>query len=62
MSRHRAFVTGLDQSVAQNLDYLPFGGITSTDSGVTMHRFTGDERDAETGLDDAGFRACTCKP
>ena len=42
-------LTGLDQSVAQNLDYLPFGEITSSDSGVTTHKFTGDERDGETG-------------
>ena len=46
----------LDQSVAQNLDYLPFGEVTSSDSGVTTHKFTGDERDGETGLDHTWFR------
>jgi len=43
-------------SVAQNLDFLPFGEITSSDSGVTTHKFTGDERDAETNLDHTWFR------
>ena len=33
-------VTGLNQSVVQNLDYLPLGEITSSDSGTT-HKFTG---------------------
>jgi RHS repeat-associated protein len=28
----------------------------STDSGTTTHEFTGDERDAETGLDHTDFR------
>jgi len=42
--------------IAQNLDYLPFGEVISSDSGVTSHKFTGDERDGETGLDHTQFR------
>jgi RHS repeat-associated protein len=57
-------VTALNQSLAQNLDYLPYSELNSTDSGVTTHEFTGDERDAETashsggedGLDHTWFR------
>ncbi len=49
-------LTGLNQSVVQNLDYLPFGELNSSDSGINTHQFTGDERDAETGLDHTWFR------
>ncbi len=49
-------VTGLNQAVVQNLDYLPFGELNSSNSGITTHEFTGDERDAETGLDHTWFR------
>ena len=49
-------LTALNQSVAQNLDYLPFGELNSSDSGITTHEFTGDERDSETGLDHTWFR------
>jgi RHS repeat-associated protein len=49
-------LTGLNQSVVQNLDYLPFGELNSSDSGITTHKFTGDERDSETGLDHTWFR------
>jgi len=42
--------------IVQNLDYLPFGEVVSSDSGVTTHKFTGDERDGETGLDHTQFR------
>src|SRR6266566_5065168 len=49
-------LTGVNQSVAQNLDYLPFGEILSSDSGITTHKFTGDERNSETSLDQAWFR------
>jgi RHS repeat-associated protein len=52
-------VTGLNQAVVQNLDYLPFGEITSTDSHISTHEFTGDERDAETSLDHTQFRQYT---
>ena len=49
-------LTALDQSVVQNLDYLPFGELNSSDSGTTTHKFTADERDSETGLDHTWFR------
>ena len=49
-------VTGLNQTVAQNLDYLPFGEHNSTDSGISTHELTGDVRDAESNLDHAQFR------
>jgi len=49
-------VTGLNQTVAQNLDYLPFGEQNSTDSGISTHEFTGDLHDAESDLDHAQFR------
>src|SRR5579883_3027948 len=42
--------------VVQNLDYLPFGELNSSDSAVTSHKFTGLERDGETGLDHTLFR------
>jgi RHS repeat-associated protein len=43
-------------TIVENLDYLPFGEILSTDSGISTHKFTGDERDAETSLDHTWFR------
>jgi RHS repeat-associated protein len=49
-------LTGLNQAVAQNLDYLPFGELNSSDSGINTHKFTGDERDSETSLDHTWFR------
>jgi RHS repeat-associated protein len=49
-------LTGMNQSVVQILDYYPFGQLNSSDSGYTTHKFTGDERDAETGLDHTDFR------
>jgi RHS repeat-associated protein len=49
-------VTGVNQAVVQNLDYLPFGEMISTDSGIATHKFTGKERDSESGLDDFGAR------
>lgn len=52
-------VTGLNQAVVQNLDYLPFGENNSTDSHISTHEFTGDERDSETGLDHTQFRQYT---
>lgn len=48
-------VSNLNQSIADNLDYLPYGEQISGAS-VTTHEFTGDERDAETGLDHTWFR------
>jgi hypothetical protein len=57
-------VTDLNKNVAQSLDFLPFGEILSTDSGISTHKFTGrvsgfvlanpaikNERDCETSLD-----------
>jgi RHS repeat-associated protein len=49
-------VTALNQTVVQNLDYLPFGELNSSDSGVNTHEFTGDEQDAETALAHTLFR------
>lgn len=49
-------LTALDQSVVQNLDYLPFGELNSSDSGTTTHKFTFKERDSESGLDNFGKR------
>jgi RHS repeat-associated protein len=48
-------VTGVNQSIADNLDYLPFGEQISGAS-VTSHKFTSDERDSETTLDHTWFR------
>jgi RHS repeat-associated protein len=48
-------VTALNQSVSDNLDFLPFGEQIAGSSG-SAHKFTGDERDAETGLDHTWFR------
>jgi RHS repeat-associated protein len=49
-------VTGMDKSISQNLDYLPYGELNSSDSGTTSHKFTGKERDSESGLDNFGAR------
>jgi RHS repeat-associated protein len=43
-------------NASQSWDYLPFGEIIAGGSCCTTHRFTGDERDGETGLDDTQFR------
>ena len=48
-------MTKLDQSIADSYDYVPFGeGLYG--GGVTQHRFTGYERDIETGKDYARAR------
>jgi RHS repeat-associated protein len=52
-------LTDLNKNVVQNLDYLPFGETNSTDSGISTHKFTGDERDSETSLDHTQFRQYT---
>jgi RHS repeat-associated protein len=49
-------MTSLNQSVSQNLDYLPYGELNSADTGIDTHKFTGKERDAESGLDNFGAR------
>jgi RHS repeat-associated protein len=48
-------VTLSDRSVYENMDYLPFGEQIAGGSGTT-HKFTGYERDGETGLDFASAR------
>jgi RHS repeat-associated protein len=46
---------GRTATTVDNLDYLPFGEQIAGDTGTT-HKFTGKERDAETGLDYFGAR------
>jgi RHS repeat-associated protein len=48
-------LTAINQSVYDSLDYLPFGEQIAGSSG-TSHKFTGKERDAESGLDYFGAR------
>jgi RHS repeat-associated protein len=48
-------LTAMNQSVLDNMDYLPFGEQTSGDTATT-HKFTGKERDSESGLDNFGKR------
>jgi RHS repeat-associated protein len=48
-------VTALNQSVSDNLDYLPFGEQILGDT-TTTHKFTGKERDSESSLDNFGAR------
>jgi len=48
--------TSPSQWLSENLDYLPYGELNSTDSGVDTHKFTGKERDSESGLDNFGAR------
>jgi RHS repeat-associated protein len=48
-------VTAMDQSIVDNLDYLPFGQ-QITGASATTHKFTGKERDAESGDDYFGAR------
>ena len=43
-------VTALNQSVYDSLDYLPFGQQIAG-ATATSHKFTGKERDSESGLD-----------
>ena len=42
-------LTRMDQSVYDPMDYLPFGQQTAGDTSTT-HKFTGKERDSESGL------------
>jgi RHS repeat-associated protein len=48
-------VTAVNKSVLAALDYLPFGRQTAGASPTT-HKFTGKERDSESGLDNFGAR------
>src|SRR5436190_22948331 len=51
----RDLLTAVDKSAYDSLDYLPFGEQIAGGSGTT-HKFTGKERDAESGLDNFGAR------
>ena len=46
----------LDKSLFEAYDFLPFGEELGTISWGTTHKFTGHERDQESGLDDTLFR------
>jgi len=48
-------LTGMDQSVCDSLDYLPFGEQIAGGSCTDL-KFTGKERDGESGLDNFGAR------
>jgi RHS repeat-associated protein len=48
-------MTKPDKTVYDSIDYLPFGEQLAGGTG-TSHKFTGKERDAESGLDDFGAR------
>jgi RHS repeat-associated protein len=48
-------ISALNQSIVDNIDYLPFGE-QLTGASATSHKFTGKERDAESGLDNFGAR------
>ena len=54
-------MTNLSGCIVESLDYLPFGelnsvGSASCTSADTTHKFTGKERDSESGLDNFGAR------
>jgi RHS repeat-associated protein len=48
-------LTTMSQSVADSLDYLPFGEQIAGGTGTT-HKFTGKERDSESNLDNFAAR------
>jgi RHS repeat-associated protein len=48
-------MTAMNGSVSDSMDYLPYGELLSG-GGSTTHKFTGKERDAESGLDNFGAR------
>jgi RHS repeat-associated protein len=48
-------VTALDGSTYDSMDYVPFGEQIAGDTSTT-HKFTGKERDSESGLDNFGAR------
>jgi RHS repeat-associated protein len=48
-------VTGVSESISDSTDYLPFGQ-EGTGAIATTHKFTGKERDPESGLDNFDFR------
>jgi len=51
-------LTKLDKTVQDNMDYLPFGEQVAGSNSST-HKFTGHERDGESGLDYMGARYYT---
>ncbi len=48
-------VTTLAAQMQETIDYLPYGE-TLTSTGFSTHKFTGKERDSESGLDNFGAR------
>lgn len=48
-------LTGVNQAIYDSMEFLPFGEQTGGDTGTT-HKFTGKERDTESGLDNFGAR------
>jgi RHS repeat-associated protein len=48
-------LTKVDQTIKDSMDFQPYGEQIAGDTGTT-HKFTGKERDAETGLDYFGAR------
>jgi RHS repeat-associated protein len=48
-------LTKMDKTLKDSMDYLPYGEQIAGDTGTT-HKFTGKERDSETGLDYFGAR------
>jgi RHS repeat-associated protein len=48
-------VTGVGMGVVDSMDYLPFGQ-QNTGASATTHKFTGKERDPESGLDNFDAR------
>lgn len=51
-------MTNLSGGVYDSMDYLPFGEQILGDTG-SIHKFTGKERDGESGLDNFGARYYT---
>jgi RHS repeat-associated protein len=49
-------LTKLDQSVEESLDFLPYGEPIGPSGTGTTHKFTGKERNSESGLDYFGAR------
>jgi RHS repeat-associated protein len=49
-------LTRLDQSIREKDDYYPYGELTTTVSTGDILKFTGKERDSESGLDNFGAR------
>jgi len=52
--------TDLTAALEDDLDYLPFGEASPSDSALMTHEFTGEERDYESNLDFLGARYYEC--